>query len=73
MNRKKLVGKGIKERGAFITRSEIDKIYTRGYRQGVKDMAERIKNYYRHTTSKPLPATVEYYVDQIKKEMVEGG
>jgi hypothetical protein len=43
----------------------------KGYEQGVKDMAERIKNYYRHTTSKPLPATVEYYVSQIAKEMVE--
>ena len=47
--------------------------YKNGYDQGVKDMAERIKNYYRHTTSKPLPATVEYYVDQIAKEMIEDG
>ncbi len=44
-----------------------------GYAQGVKDFAERVKTYYRHTTSKPLPATVEYYVDQIAKEMLEGG
>ena len=47
--------------------------YKNGYEQGVKDFAERVKTYYRHTTSKPLPATVEYYIDQIKKEMSEGG
>lgn len=45
--------------------------YKNGYEQGVKDMAERIKNYYRHTTSRPLPATVEYYVNQIAKELLE--
>ena len=43
----------------------------KGYEQGVKDFAERVKNYYRHTTSRPLPATVEYYIDQIEKEMLD--
>lgn len=45
--------------------------YAEGYDQGVKDFAEKVKNYYRHMTSKPLPATVEYYIDQIAKEMLE--
>lgn len=45
--------------------------YKNGYEQGVKDFAERAKTYYRHISSRPLPATVEYYIDQIKKEMVE--
>lgn len=44
----------------------------KGYAQGVRDFAERVKNYYRHMTSKALPATVEYYIDQIEKEMLEG-
>lgn len=56
-----------------VPMTQREKVYREGYDQGVKDMAERIKNYYRHTTSKPLPATVEYYVDQIAKEMLEGG
>ena len=42
----------------------------KGYAQGVRDFAERVKNYYRHMTSKALPATVEYYIDQIEKEML---
>jgi hypothetical protein len=45
--------------------------YQDGYRQGVKDMAERIKTYYQNTTSRPLPATVEYYVDRLAKEMCD--
>ena len=45
--------------------------YAEGYNQGVKDFAERVKNYYRHMTSKALPATVEYYIDQIEKEMLK--
>ena len=44
--------------------------YKNGYAQGVKDFAERVKTYYRHTTSRPLPATVEYYIDQIAKDMI---
>ena len=42
-----------------------------GYDQGVRDFAERVKNYYRHTSSRPLPATVDYYIDQIEKEMTK--
>ena len=44
--------------------------YKNGYEQGVKDFSERVKTYYRHTTSRPLPATVEYYIDQIAKDMI---
>ena len=44
--------------------------YEKGYDQGVRDFAERVKNYYRHMTSKALPATVEYYIDQIEEEML---
>ena len=44
--------------------------YAEGYDQGVRDFAERVKNYYRHMTSKALPATVEYYIDQIEEEML---
>lgn len=47
--------------------------YREGYQQGVKDMAERIKTYYRYTTSRPLPDTVEYYIGQLAKEMIEDG
>ena len=50
-----------------------NKEYREGYEQGVKDFAEKVKNYYRHMTSKPLPATVEYYIDQIEKEMIDNG
>lgn len=53
--------------------SEKSAEYREGYEQGVKDMAERIKTYYRHTTSRPLPATVEYYIGQLAKEMIEDG
>ena len=45
--------------------------YERGYDQGVKDFAERAKTYYEHNSSRPLPATVVYYIDQIAKEMTD--
>ena len=48
-----------------------NKEYREGYEQGVKDFAERIENYYRHLSGKTLPATVQYYIEQIKKEMLE--
>ena len=50
-----------------------NKEYKKGYEQGVKDFAERVKNYYRHTSGRPLPATVEYYIEQLEKEMIENG
>lgn len=50
---------------------DLQQAYDEGYAQGVRDFAERVKNYYRHTSSRPLPATVEYYIDQIEKEMTE--
>lgn len=37
----------------------------------IRKFAERTKTYYRHTTSRPLPATVEYYIDQIANEMLK--
>ena len=55
----------------FQDKKDLQKAYDEGYAQGVKDFAERVKNYYRHTTSRPLPATVEYYIDQIEKEMLK--
>lgn len=45
--------------------------YESGYNKGVKDMAERIKNYYNHYSTRPLPATVVYYIEQIEKELTE--
>lgn len=72
MNRKKFVCKGIKERGTFISRSEIDKIYTRGYQQGAKDIADKIKKYYRCLGSMTNPTIMEYYIDQLLKEISEG-
>ena len=50
---------------------DMQRAYDDGYRQGVKDFAERVKNYYRHMTSKALPATVEYYIDRIEEEMLK--
>ena len=47
--------------------------YRVGYDQGVRDFAERVKTYYEHHSSRPLPATVVYYIDQIAKEMLDEG
>lgn len=48
--------------------------YEKGYEQGVRDMAERLKNYY---TSLPLPKTqpavVEYNVRVLEEELLEKG
>lgn len=57
----------------FQDKQDLQKAYDEGYAQGVKDFAERVKTYYRHTSSRPLPATVEYYIDQIEKEMLKEG
>lgn len=56
---------------ALIDRYElrIKAAYKNGYEQGVKDFAERVKTYYEHNSSRPLPATVVYYIDQIAKEL----
>ena len=51
-----------------------EKDYKAGYKQGVKDMAERLKNYY---TSLPLPhtlpAVVEYNIRMLEEEMLGSG
>jgi hypothetical protein len=52
---------------------EKSKEYQEGYKQGVKDIAERIKKYYRCLGSMTNPCIMEYYIDQITKEMTEGG
>ena len=52
-------------------RKDPQNAYNEGYAQGVRDFAERVKNYYRHMTSKALPAAVEYYIDQIEKEITK--
>ena len=48
---------------------DLQTAYNDGYKQGVLDFAERIKNYYSHLPGGTLPAAVEYHVDQIAKEM----
>ena len=45
--------------------------YERGYDQGVKDFAKRVKQYYSHYSSRPLPANVVYYIDQIQKDLLK--
>ena len=54
--------------------SKFSEEYQEGYRQGVKDMAERLKNYY---TSLPLPKTqpavVEYNIRVLEEELLEEG
>ena len=45
--------------------------YERGYDQGVKDFAERVKQYYNHYSTRPLPANVVYYIDQILKDLLK--
>lgn len=45
--------------------------YEQGYNQGVKDFAERAKTYYKNTSGRPLPETIEYYLSLIAKEMIK--
>ncbi len=45
--------------------------YERGYNQGVRDFAERAKTYYKNTSGRPLPETIEYYLSLIAKEMIK--
>ena len=51
---------------------ELTEEKNKAYAQGVLDFAERIKNYYSHLPGGTLPAAVEYHVEQIAKEMLEG-
>lgn len=54
--------------------SEFSADYQEGYRQGVKDMAERLQKYY---TTLPLPKTqpavVEYNIRVLAEELLEKG
>ena len=43
--------------------------YKRGYQQGVKDFADRLKKYYGNLKGETAGVSVGYYVDVIKKEM----
>ena len=45
--------------------------YSEGYRQGVKDMAKRLKRYYRSFTGKTMSAAVEYAVGLVADELIE--
>lgn len=44
--------------------------YKNGYDQGVKDFAERLKTYYDHHSSRPLPVTVVYHIEQIQNDLL---
>lgn len=43
--------------------------YKRGYQQGVKDLAERVKKYYSYLKGDTVGVSVGYYVDVVAKEM----
>lgn len=45
--------------------------YKNGYEKGVKDFAERVKQYYNHYSTRPLPVNVVYYIDQILKDLLK--
>lgn len=45
--------------------------YRKGYEQGIKDYAARMKKYYKHLTGHTLSAAVEYVLGLIEKEMIE--
>lgn len=47
--------------------------YRLGYQQGAKDIADKIKKYYRCLGSMTNPTIMEYYIDQLLREMTEGG
>lgn len=47
--------------------------YNAGYEQGAKDIAEKIKKYYKCLGSMTNPCTMEYYIDQVLKESFGSG
>jgi hypothetical protein len=47
--------------------------YREGYQQGAKDIAEKIKKYYKCLGSMTNPCTMEYYIDQVLKESFGSG
>jgi hypothetical protein len=52
---------------------EESKEYREGYQQGAKDIAEKIKKYYRCLGSMTNPCIMEYYIDQVLKESFGSG
>ena len=46
------------------------KDYEEGYRQGVRDMAERLKRYYSRLSGKSMAAVVEYTVKVVEEELI---
>lgn len=47
--------------------------YEKGYEQGVKDMAERLRRYYSRLSGKSMAAVVEYTVKVVEEELLEKG
>ena len=45
--------------------------YEAGYNKGINEFAERAKTYYKNTSGRPLPDTVEYYLTNLCKDMVK--
>jgi hypothetical protein len=43
--------------------------YQNGYKQGVKDLAERVQGYYSNLKEGAIGASIGYYVAVIAKEM----
>lgn len=63
------------EEYAFLMRKEKDaliKTYKECTAEVIKEFAERLKTYYR-SLDKTVGALVEYHIDEIVKEMLEGG
>ena len=48
-----------------------EQAYKNGYKQGVMDLAERVKKYYGNLKGENMGATIGFYVDIVSKEMTE--
>lgn len=46
--------------------------YTRGYAQGMEDLAKRLEKYYNCIGDQTYPPLVAYTIEVLKKEMLEG-
>ena len=44
--------------------------YKKGYEQGVRDYAQRVKKYYKHLSGKTLTAVVKYVLTVMEAEMI---
>jgi DNA-binding protein Fis len=47
--------------------------YRKGYEQGIKDYAERVKKYYSALTGKTMTAVVRYALTIMEQEMLKEG